>query len=113
MKAQCVVIIDMLDLGKYTFAKALQRQRMQAPKNFPVGFLDLASQRRTRFGEDEILMLSKYPGSYAIEVAVAENFSYTGRNRILDAFHTSTGQKGVSNSSNNSKSPCFILQCSQ
>jgi hypothetical protein len=41
MRIPSVIIHDTSDLGKHTPAKAFERDRMQAPQNFPVGFFDL------------------------------------------------------------------------
>jgi len=72
-------------------------------RTFP-SILDLASH----VGHDSAKTRShafKNPGSYAIEVAVAENFSYTGRNRILECVPHIDRAKRVSNSSNNRNRP--------
>jgi hypothetical protein len=54
MGAQSLVIIGTFDLRKHSPAEAFQRQRMQAPENFPIGFLDVAMHfqlsRPTPFG---------------------------------------------------------------
>jgi hypothetical protein len=42
MKTPGVVMLDAFDLAKHTCTEAFERERMQAPQNLPVGFLDRA-----------------------------------------------------------------------